>query len=421
MKDTTVSGKGLPPGLWLPTAEESTDRFLKEAFNRTDHPYEEIIELGMFAVALASFDQKRVSDGSLMPSRLDLVELFKEGYGIDHNRIQRHYGGFSRLQEALGFYPRDHRPQKGDLVKRLSWFTSWYLPVDDSFKGSSESIDDVLEWGMKRRLLPSRAIIEEVLDSDRRLLKMSLGIEKPKTKEMYTVMDAYRLAARVIRECGGPITQAQLNKKYAGEFEVLPNQIVQTFCGSLGALWLEFGYVADTTSFNADDLVNIGVRHAIRTGKAAITRGDIDSLSAAKRFPSRMPIRTSFNGSTKQYQDAVQQEYGQYLLLQSKLQEMGVSTEVCVAASRRYCSSSEFSEYLLTNAETLALLSDGSSEANYVLSILKRGFDIEHEVTMRLQCVDLKRALKRLGIATEQQRRFIFELIPHVSYDDMSF
>ncbi len=412
--------KGLPPGLWLPTAEEPTDKFLIETFNRSDHPYEEVVELGMFAVALASFDEKRLAEGTLMPSRMDIVDLYNEGFGINANRLHQRYGGFARLQQALGYYPRGYKPERAELIERLTWFGLHYLPSDDSFNGSRGNAEEVLEWGARRRLLPSLAITNDVL-KDNSLLKKSLGLEKPNCKEMYTVMDAYRLAARIIRECGGPITQLQLNERYGKEFEVLPNQIVQTHCGSLGALWLEFGYVADTKTLSADDLIDIGVRHAIRVGNPRISIGEIDELSAAKMFPSRMPIRSKFFGSTSLYRQKVENRYQNYLAMQRKLQTLGVSTTVCKIASQRYKSGPEFKANLVNNVEALVQLSAQNDSARYAHSIISRGFDIENQEAMEIQLKDFKKALKSLGIEKQSEYRFIFGLIPHVSFDHVNF
>jgi hypothetical protein len=53
--------EGLPPGLWVPTSDESTDQYLIENFNHANHDYEDIVDLGAFIVALHSLQRtKRV-------------------------------------------------------------------------------------------------------------------------------------------------------------------------------------------------------------------------------------------------------------------------------------------------------------------------------------------------------------------------
>lgn len=423
MSDVAVLEKGLPPGLLLPRAEEPVEKFSKDVFNRSDHPYEEVIELGMFAVALAAFDPERLASGTLMPSHMDMRDIFQAGYGIGPTRIQKRYDGYARLQQALGFCPREYRPEEDELVERLDWFANKYLPVDDDFKGSRNAIEDVLEWGMRRRLLPSLAIMQEVLGKNHtQVIKQTLDLEKVSTKERYSPMDAYRLAARVIAEYGMPITQAELNKRYKDDYNVAPYLMVSSQCGSLGALWLEFGFVHDTKAFDADDLVNIGTRQAIRTGSPKIERRLIDSLSAQKRFPSRMALRNHFDGSTTKFQEKVQQEYEEYLKLRDELGDLGVTGEVCRTVSQlRYESGQEFSSHLIDGAEILAKLSANSESAAYALRIINTGFDLLHADTMQLQLKDFKKALKKLGIQSGEEYRFVFGFIPHISYDHIKF
>ena len=412
--------KGLPPGLWLPTPDEPTDKFLVEHFNHGKHPYEEVIELGIFTVTLACFDEERRNHGSLMPTEQDLRELYNAGYGLNRYQIDNNYGGYARLQKALGFYPRDYWPKEEDLKERLQWMADHSLAREDHFAGSRDSVEDILSWGKRRDLLPSRAIMEKVLGKDLSTVRTVFAIERPKTQERYTVMDAYKMAAEALRRNNGlPVTQVQFNEMFAAECEVRPYQIVGTFCGSMRSLWREFGFITETGDMDRNDLISAGVRHMIQSGNPTITKPLVERLSAAKKFPSMQPIRKEFQGSIAVYRDAVTKAYETYLAFEAELIEQGVSREVCALASRKYEVGEEYTQLLTNNVNVLTIISGESESAQYVRTVIARGFDLEHELTMEMQLIDLKAALKKLGITTESGTRFIFELIPAVSFEDI--
>lgn len=402
----------LPPGLWLPTAEESTEQYREGEFDHGEHEYERVVDYGMFVVALACFDDKRRKSGSLMPTERDIRELKREGYGISRYHIDNHYGGYARLQTSLGYFPRDHRPPLEILLKRLNWIANEAIPQAAEFEGSRSNLDDLLQWGKRRRLLPSRKIINEALDGDKELLRSIFLLSQPSAMSDYSILDAYKMAARVIREQGGPVTQQEFNGIAQSDYDVKPYQVIANTCGSLSSLWHDFGYITDSSGMTRDNLLEHGVRHYIRCDGEELTKPLIESLSKSKKFPSTFPIARAFDGSVKEYRKEVEGLYQKFTLVKLELQNLGVSDEVIKLASRDYVVGEDFERRLLDNHETLRILSGEDDSARYILGLIKSGFDLEFDYIAKMQLEDLRKHMMALGVANKAVRNFIFTLIP---------
>ena len=197
---------GLPPGLWLPTADEPVDRFRSEVFNHSNHPYEDIVDFGVFATAMTALaaNDKRPS---FMPSQMILLELYTAGYGVQPKRVQRVYGGESRLQRALGFYPNRSKPGKEEIFERCRWMAEFVLPKVIEPNPALKTVHGILSWGTKRNLLPSTDVVRSAVNGDTTEIRRIFGIEKPDTLVLVTKRDLFKFGAKIIDENGGPLGQ----------------------------------------------------------------------------------------------------------------------------------------------------------------------------------------------------------------------
>lgn len=84
MNSILATEKGLPPGLWLPRAEEPTEKYLRENFSRSDLTDEDVLDYGMFVVALIVLDKNCSGRISTAPSTDDFNDLSGQGYGISY-------------------------------------------------------------------------------------------------------------------------------------------------------------------------------------------------------------------------------------------------------------------------------------------------------------------------------------------------
>lgn len=402
----------LPPGLWLPLAEESTEQYKDEVFDRADHEYERIVDFGMFAVALACFDDERRDHGSLMPTERDIRGLKQAGYGVSRYHIDRDYGGYARLQAALGYYPRDYKPTREDLIGRLKWIADEVIPSATHFEGSRNQVEDLLQWGKRRRLLPSRQIVHEVLDGDKELLRDIFLLPNMPTADGYSKADVYRMAAKVLKEHGGPVTQKEFNELAPSSRSSKPYQAVFHTFGSMRNLWKEFGYITDSATMTAQDLVGCGVRFSIQNDGAKLTKPIIESLSKAKRFPSTFMIAKEFGGSIRQYREEVGELYKLFEAAKKQLISYGVSQEMIKLIAWQYKVGVDFENYLLDHREILKTLSEDSKSAKYITGLIQSGFDLEFDYIAKMQHTDFCKHLDILGINDRENRNFVLGLIP---------
>lgn len=414
--------KGLPPGLWLPTAEESTEQYLTENFNHGNHDYEDIVDYGAFIVSLAALGQAETGRVSLMPRTTDFNEMHEAGYGISINVLIKKYGGLMKLQRALGFYPDLLHPEDEDLTKdevrqRLKWVKEHAYPLENDIENIT--LRGLMHWGSERHLLPSVDRCHGVLGSELKDVRRDLGMEK-RDDEGVTLLDMFRFGAKVLRDYDGkPPIAKELDQRYEGTFNAKPYETIRRYFKTSNLFWMEFDLVTNTKGFKPEELVNIGVRWAIQHGGTEkLIPSMIDKESAAMKLPSRLPIAKYFH-SIPGYRGEVQSEYEQYLETQTEFEADGVSPDVFEAACRRYEAGDEFRQWLKTNIETLQKLSVDNEKSKYVLTIMRKGFDLLDESYFDIQMEDFMKYLKKLGIQSEEEIRFIFTVVPRLNADEV--
>jgi len=409
--------KGLPPGLWLPTPDEPTEKYLSERFNHSGHLYEDIVDYGSFVVALALLESHNSARPNLMPTADDFSEMFVAGYGLSEH-ILRDSGGVARVQLALGFYPRTHKPSREDVMERFKWIAEYGYPLEYGEEGfANADFEEILAWGSARRLSPGPKKIYEIFEGDTTALRKQIGKERHNYRRQYSRLDLFRFGARVIHENGGPLTIEQLNDKYADEFVAEPYQTIRTVFGAGTDFWIEFGY-AINPNLNREELLNLGTRWAIQHDGEIVTTNRIAELSKANLFPSKQPIARRFDG-VSEYRSIVAERYAQYQGLENELADLGIEPEITKLAARLFEHGPIFEKWLRDNLETLAMLSNPSTESAYVRKLMKDGLDLVSEAIFAMQFEDLLSALRRLGIKSKAGIRFVLEAVPRLSADEM--
>lgn len=402
--------KGLPPGLWLPKADEPTEQYLAENYYYKKRPYEDIVDYGSFVVALALLEQEHTGRMSLMPDHKDLSEMFSAGYGVSCKTLARNYGGVASLQRSLGFYPRKFIPSSDELLKRFQWIADYAYALDPT-EGQLTNTEQIIHWGAIRDLTPSYDIVLKVLNGSTGSIHDMLEIREIDYSRNFTRLDVYRFGARVIAENGGPLSCDELNQKYKGQFGKKPYNVITRFFGTYSLFWYEFGYVPVARGLNESDIINIGVRHAITQDSTDLTKSDIALLSAQKVFPSSLPIRRLF-GPISQYRAHVQAGFEEYVRLAQELTDQGITQDVIKAVSQRFESTPGFTDSIRSHALTLQKLSKDWPSAHYVLSIMQKGFNLMDETIMEMQLSDFASSLSKLGITSPVDRQFVVGLIP---------
>lgn len=410
--------KGLPPGLWVPLPDGPTDRYRTENYRRNDLPYEDIVDLGAFAVARIMRAAPETGRVSFMPRKQDVDEMFHDGFGLSSRRLQRFYGGIRRLDYALGFYPDGVTPSREDLFKRLRWMATYALDLEQDLHGSKD-IRQVIKWGTDRDLLPGVAVIYSSLGDAATIdIQRIFAIEKPNSRQQLTYLDVYRFGAQVLKDNQGvPLSQIELDERYKGYFLAKPYNVVRSFFSSMNKFWMEFGLVTDTKGMGKKELGDIGIRHAIQTGVSEFTDKIVANLSAQNKFPSEAPLRRFFKGIPG-YRKYVTDKYGTYLALRDELVTQKVLPEVVQLACQKFEATDEFKGWLKQHTSVLQALSQDLPSARYALRIMERGFDLLDEAIFEMQFIDLKNRLKTLGIKEEADVRFVFTVIPRFDPDE---
>lgn len=409
--------KGLPPGLWLPTADEPTDKYRSENFRRNDLPYEDIVEYGSFVVAMALRSAPQTGRINFIPKGTDITEMYQAGYGFPIDRLEPR-GGMSRLQHALGFYPRRFIPTREELLARLRWMATYSLDVEEDLNGS-RNVRSIMLWGSARNLLPGIKVMQKVLGKDTTPeIQRIFAIEKPNSREQLSYLDVYRFGAKVLSENDGkPLRQQELDAKYKDYFLAAPYSVLVAFFGASNKFWLEFGHLTHARGFSPNELINIGVRYAIETGQPSFSHGDIVKLSADNKLPSTYPMGHYFDGVVG-YRDRVNEHYDKYVSLRDELVAQGISPEAVKTACREFEANEEFAGWLRENADVLQKLSRDLPAAKYALRLMSSGFSLLDEEIFMMQYVDLRRGLQSLGITSEEKLRFVFRIIPRINADE---
>lgn len=409
--------KNLPPGLWLPTAEEPTDKFLAENYTLKNRPFEDIVDYGAFVVALAYLDQENSGRISFMPRTADINQMHNAGYGPSYKMLQYGgKGGFVKLNSALGFYPRNFKPDPNTLLDRFRWIANYAYDLDPT-EGPLTSTDQIMHWGALRNLSPAVEVTRQVLGNTSAPLREIINLPEISYRQRFTYLDLYRFGAKVMAENGGPISQTELNKKYAGQLGEQPHQTIVHFFKTYSRFWLEFDCVNTTSGLRETELLNLGVQRAIAEGDVAITADVINSFSAKNMFASRQPIYKHFRGIST-YRQRVKTEYAKFIKLQNEFMESGVDTTVLATICRKFECTPEYEAKLRANTSAMQKLSVGWDSARYVLSILCSGFNLLDEPIMEMQFEDFVASIRKIGIKGISEQRFIFDTVPRFDTDE---
>jgi hypothetical protein len=418
MISTHEVSAGLPPGLWLPTSDESTDQYRVENFNKPDHPYEDIVDYGSFLVALAYFDNNR-ADGSLMPLREDISDMYVQGYGLSPNGYLRtRYGGVKRLQRSLGFFPKGYWPSQDELTERLTWIKEYAYPLEERDSDLDNlQLHQLILWGSLRRLSPDPEIAYGVYGSDTTMIRRQLGLERRNTRIRDFPSHLYSFGARVITENDGPLQSDELNEKYSSEFTSSPYEAIRTTFGSLAKFWSEFGYKTKAEKLDKDELVSLGVRWSLAHGGIIMDTGHITNLSKQNRFTSKTPVQQRF-GRVTVFREEVQRAYDRFMIFSKELDSSGVVNEVIDLVGRFYEVGDVFEQHVTQHVDTLVKLSQDSKEAKYVRSLMDRGLDLLDRTTFEMQREDLLKILTKLGISSESEVRFVLDFVPRLDVEE---
>ncbi len=411
MKSTEQVLPGLPPGLWLPTIDEPTDQYLSANFYTPEIEYDDIVDLGGFMVALAMYDEERVN---YRPTKYDFKDMYAEGYGIPLRQL-RDRGGLSRLQLNLGYYPDGYLPERDQLAKRFKWLGEYgYQAVHAGESVRDITFDQLVLWGSRRGLLPSKRTTYKVLAGDSTDIRKKLGMERRHREGSIRQLDLFRFGAKILAEQGQPVSSPVL-QNYANEQIVNPYETIRWNFDSQSKFWLEFGYVADASGLTKDDLIAIGVWKLLSNPSQEINHVTVAQMSALKVFPSSEAL-TKFGGIVK-YREVVMRAYQEFEVIRTDLLKSGVGEELLQAISSRYVTEPEFTSLLVDNIGALKALS--SPQASYIASIIENGFDLLNDDIFEIQTHDFTRILRKFNLS-ETEIEYIYSLVPRISYRELS-
>lgn len=404
--------EGLPPGIVPLLPEADTAKYRAENFNHGSHTPDDLRGYGIFVITLALYAAPDTGRTNFMPTTMDFQELLEAGYGMGYHRLQK-LGGIKALQRNLGFYPDGYHPEQEELLERLRWMAQYALKPPIEFKSSHKKINQVIQWGADRNLLPARDITLDILGDARVYAQRMFGIETRSLRTAYSYLDVYRFGARVIRENDGPLTRDALDQKYPSVFNARPGNIIKAFFGTLTNFWLQFDRIPESSGVSDDFAVTLGVRHAIKTGELSMKWGTLSQLIKEQKVSSK-----SIKTDVRAYRQKVTEGYQAYLDVRDRYTQCGITAEVFQAACQKFEPTLDFEYKLWEGFNALHKLSSGTPAAHFILAAIRNGFDLEDERIFERQHRGLERAMRDLGIAGED-RRFIFDLIPRVDADEM--
>lgn len=413
--------KGLPPGLWLPTADESTEKYLSENFYRPNIEYEELVEYGKFVISLIFLEQANTERISLMPRLADLDAMYEAGYGIPTHSFSNHYGGTKRLQHALGFHYNGYRPSETELLERFKWMADYAYP-QELLTGENKvtKIHDIIKWGTARNLVPTEHVVRSILGGSNAKVMHIFNRHQHDADRDVDYMSVYRFGAQVLKEHGRKLSSEELDKLYPDVFPYPPSIVIKAkFKDRVRDFWQEFGFVPSIRKTSPDQPLIIGVRWAIANGfknieDVTMKAEDIREMSRNGRFISLGPIYNKF-GNSENYFKEVQLLYKSYLQQQEEFADQGVAPHIFRVACRNYLPTPEFEINLNKHISTLRKLSDNSEKSKYIVGIMTDGFNLLDEEIYRLQFKDVKKYLRDLGITDKEEICFVFDIIPHIN------
>ena len=178
---------------------------------------------------------------------------------------------------------------------------------------------------------------------------------------------------------------------------------------------MEFGLVPDASGLDRDDFITLGVRMSLKDPTLNLNIPNIAKLSADQRFPSKIPLIRHFT-SIPTYRETVQEVLREYGAFCDNLTNTGVTSAVISALEGSFVAGNEFMNDLAMHADTLLKLS--RPEADYVLHIIKNGFDLINEDIFALQLADFTGRLNKIGVS-QAEHDFVFRLVPRITPADV--
>lgn len=402
----------LPPGLYLPTAEEDTSQYLTENFHPSADEYWKVVDYGAFVVSLVAFDVAEGNRVSTRPKSEDYRALRDAGYGLPITALAQRFGGPVPINRELGFHTAGDRPDRASLLKRYEWIAQNALDAPAVF-GEDYDIRYVLEWCSNRDLAPPTGVVYDAFDRDIREVRAIFGKKERHITKAMTRRDMYHFGAEVIAENGGIIPHAEFNARYRDRLGYLPTSATERFFGGDNRFWLEFDRVTDTSGLTPDEVVNIGTRLLIRTGRTQLDRKFEKEQMAQQQLPSHEAIGHRL-GSRANFRERVHQDMKVYQDLVSELQQAGIDPSITQLFCRRFDTTPEFRDWLIAGKEVMVKLSDDMEGSSYVRKLLGTGLDLLKPDVYDMQLADLLKHLKGLDIRTSHERRFVLEAMPRL-------
>jgi hypothetical protein len=419
MPEIWETAKGLPPRLWLPTAEEDTEHYRAEHMARTDLPYYQVENYGRFVVALISWDiQVNESDRvSTMPKKQDFNDLRELGFGMSSRHLQRRHDGVIKLQKALNYMPDGYTPSMGVLEDRFKWILNYAYFRDMESDPHVLALDQLVRWGAERDYTPGYNKFYIIMDGDSSSIRRLRNVEKFRKPVDYKKLELYRLGAQILEDHGEPLSEDNLHSQYDHRYKGSLRQAIVDNFGSFTNYWLEFDKVPTSSGLSKNTLINLGVRWRVANPDDTLSKPKIEDLSKQKLLFSPRPL-TRFFGGVINYRNQVEDKYEEYKAVCEELEQDGVDHLLLVAIGLRYGATDNFIRTVRHHASMLKELSKSAGDYIFISGLIMDGFDLLHDEVFDMQLQGLNRILDELG-ANKKARRFIFALIPRIDPDEV--
>lgn len=388
----------VPPGLGLPLESEDVNQFRSDNYVTSDLPYWRVLDYGAFTVALAAFGVASGARHSLMPTKRDWTDLRNDGWGPSLTAIAEDHGGLKRLQGDLGFYPYGYVPSREELLERYRWVAEEVLIPDDTQE--RPTIKEIIRWTSWHDLAPQSAITYAVLDNDANPIRRIFGIRPKNGRKDLNRLDIYRFGAEVIDENGGIISHNELNKRYKIR-GLKPINVTEVEFGGHNRFWLEFDRIKDTSGLTAPEIINLGIRLAIRTGDRELSREAMRIYAKEQLLPSISSMYHQVGGAVK-FREAVQKGITVYDELVTDLEEIGIPEQVTQAFCARFEPTQTFRNTIMEVVPLLRKIPLDSEQGQYVIGLVSSGFDLLNEDIFELQLNDFENFLRRWGFSRKE-------------------
>lgn len=318
----------------------------------------------------------------------------------------------------MGYFSSASTPDKDTIMKRLAWIGNYAYERDEgtSIVESGVTLRELVNWAAVRNYLPSRANTLRVFEGDTTKARQLLNIEYAPTRVHREYHSMYKLGAKIINENNGPVTHEAFKLRYNHGTEYSANVAITELFGTYTNFCLEFGYVPTTLGLQKSDIVDMGVRYAIRNKGHIVNGGDVTRLSAEKRFASLRPIKSTFGGVEK-YGKAVSAKYDLHIRNKRMLETADVDVALLAAIEHNHIFTGTTLEGLRANIPLLKCLEFGESFKQFFLGILTNGFNLLDDTIFDIQLNDLLAGMERSGI-NDTAKRYILSLIPRINPDE---